>query len=64
MKKQSITWRLDPSLIAQLEEEAAEAGIDVTSLVEEKLGVRPQLDQIIEEIEFIKRELNWRKKKK
>lgn len=53
MPKQRITWRLEPALIAQLEEEAAEAGIDVTSLVEEKLGARPQLDEILDRVNWI-----------
>jgi hypothetical protein len=57
MPKKAITWRLDPGLIAQLEEEADEAGIDVTALVEEKLGARPQLDELLHMVSQIKREL-------
>lgn len=58
MPKQPITWRLEPTLIAQLEEEADFLGIDVTTLVEEKLGAKPQLNEILEIVRRLEKNID------
>lgn len=57
MPKQMVSWRLEPELIAKIEGEAKKLGIDLTTLVEQKLDAPHALVDIRKAVWRIEKEL-------